>query len=69
MKIAGFDWSKGNDEKIKKYGISSCDIEDFFESADPFIYPDPYIAKMNRDFLHSRSLKAEQFLLYSLLDQ
>ncbi|MGZ3787686.1 MAG: BrnT family toxin [Bacteriovorax sp.] len=40
MKIEDFDWNHGNSEKVKKHGISSHDIEDFFANCDPLIYAD-----------------------------
>jgi len=39
MKIEGFDWDAGNSEKIRKHGLSTQEVESFFET-QPWIGPD-----------------------------
>ena len=46
MKVKDFDWNHGNKEKIKKHGINSSEIEDFFLNFNPFIFTD----QMHSDF-------------------
>lgn len=39
MRIQGFDWDKGNSDKVKKHGLSIVEIESFILN-NPLIYPD-----------------------------
>lgn len=39
MKIQGFNWDKGNIEKVQKHGLTIEEIENFLEN-NPLIYPD-----------------------------
>lgn len=41
MKIAGFDWDKGNIGHCQKHGLSPEEIEDVFENS-PAVFPDPF---------------------------
>lgn len=40
MKIINFDWDHGNRDKIKKHGLNSNGIEEFFLRSDPYILAD-----------------------------
>lgn len=41
MKIAGFDWDKGNWPKCGKHGVSRAEIEEVFTGA-PAVETDPF---------------------------
>lgn len=38
--IDGFDWDSGNSKKIKKHGVSSEDVEAFFQEKSVYVTPD-----------------------------
>ncbi|MDE2252145.1 MAG: BrnT family toxin [Gammaproteobacteria bacterium] len=41
MKVAGFDWDRGNWPKCGKHGLSQADIE-YVLQADPMVMVDPH---------------------------
>jgi len=41
MKVAGFDWDRGNWPKCGTHGVSKSEIESVFRNR-PAIYPDPF---------------------------
>jgi uncharacterized protein len=41
MRIAGFDWDKGNWPKCGKHGVSQVEIEQLFLQGSVFVAPDP----------------------------
>lgn len=49
MKIQGFNWDKGNIDKVQKHGLTIEEIENFLEN-NPLIYPDAENSKRETRF-------------------
>lgn len=49
MKIQGFNWDKGNIEKVQKHGLTIEEIESFLE-ANPLVFPDAENSKNETRF-------------------
>ena len=50
MRVAGFDWDKGNSTKCEKHGVSREEIEAFFQGK-VWVAPDPKHSEMEERFL------------------
>ncbi|MDR2054252.1 MAG: BrnT family toxin [Desulfovibrio sp.] len=42
MKIAGFNWDRGNWPKCGKHGVTKEEIEEFFQNLPVVVMPDPH---------------------------